>query len=82
MALPGKIILGINVLRSYGTIAGVIVVNAIWLGIRIRNVIRVGQDIGPVLCLVTVVILVVLIAVQVGTGVDHINITDTAIERQ
>ena len=81
MALTRKVVFGVNVLRSDSAVAGIIVVNAIWLGIRIRNVIRVGQDIGPVLCVVTVVILVVLVAVQIGAGINHVDVADTAIER-
>ena len=77
MALAGKVILGIYVLCSNGAIAGVGIVNTNCIVAVVILIV-----IGDVLGIGRVVILVVLLAVQVSTGVNDIYISDATIQGQ
>ncbi len=87
MAGAQKLILGAYVLRSDGAVADVIVVNAEAVGVGniiavVRQPVRVGQVISPVLRVITVVVLVVLLPIQLSARIDDVDISDTAIQGQ
>ncbi len=78
MTLTRKFLIAAYVLRADGALSTGVIVNAVaWSSI----VIRVGQVVGPVFGIVTVVVLADNITVQVCTCIDHVHISNTAIQR-
>ena len=74
MALAGKIILSVYVLRGGGaSVFGVVKTATIYICIIC---------IGQILSIGSVVVLVVLFPVKVSTRIDKVNIADCAIECQ